>query len=254
MTTLKNCPFCEGVRLTEQDEIAEFNDRKNGVRLQYYKSLTSCLDCGERFEIPSQRAENSKRIAEARSVARGAPTAAEILALRKKWGLTIADAGALFGGGEIAFAKYEKGEIVPVQSMSKLLRLAIAGVIDQESLRELNSGAATNMQARSGRASLALVKPTESRDISPLKSPMPITLIDREKDKSFAVGDMTYVASEFSFTQPSADSSGRRFLVLNFVGMDNVVDTQAQTSTFSEVVYEASTEKRRVSAAKGQSK
>lgn len=140
MSTLVNCPFCESARLTEQDEIAEFNDRKNSVRLPYYKLLTECLDCNEHFESPAQRMENGKRIAEARSVARGAPTATQIRKLRQDWGMTIAEAGALFGGGEIAFAKYEKGEIVPVQSMSKLLRLAIANVIQPETLKALISG------------------------------------------------------------------------------------------------------------------
>lgn len=146
MSTLVNCPFCESTRLTEKDEIAEFNDRKNGARLTYYMLLTECSDCSERFESLPQRLENGKRIAAARSVARGAPTATQIRKLRQDWGITIAEAGALFGGGEIAFAKYEKGEIVPVQSMSKLLWLAIANVIQPETLKALISGRSPKMK------------------------------------------------------------------------------------------------------------
>jgi putative zinc finger/helix-turn-helix YgiT family protein len=255
MTTLINCPFCDGARLTEQDEIAEFNDRKNGLQLSYYKLLTKCLDCHERFEAPTQRAENGKRIADARSAARGAPTGAQIRALRKAWGLTIAEAGALFGGGEIAFAKYEKGEIVPVQSMSKLLRLAIQGLIELEALQGLNSVAATNMQAPSSRASLALIKPSKRPEISRVKPLFPITSIDGNENKSFSVVDSTYITLAFSSELPYAKANASGLVAApHRISNDTLEDNHALTSTFSDLIYDKSRQRRELSMPGGRKK
>ena len=217
MSTLINCPFCESARLTEQDEIAEFNDRKNGVRLPYYKVLTECLDCNERFESPAQRLENGNRITEARSVARGAPTAAEIRKLRTDWKLTIAQAGALFGGGEVAFAKYEKGVIVPVQSMSKLLRLAIAGVIKPESLHALSSGVFPAVGA-------TIIFPIAEQ-------------IDRSKWKRYATRANTVQPSTSPYLQADVSTA----VVMNIPERRNPVmtDNPLFSTPFSDVIYES---------------
>lgn len=224
MSTLINCPFCESTRLTEQDEIAEFNDRKNGVRLPYYKVLTECLDCSERFESPTQRLENGKRIAEARSVARGAPTAAEIRKLRKDWGMTIAEAGALFGGGEIAFAKYEKGEIVPVQSMSKLLRLAIANVIQPETLQALIAGTIPEMKAASARP---IANPIMAQS-APKRYPTHL--------KIAYSGKSSYVEANATTVAMSPDSAQIQSSVLT--------ESPLFSTAFNDRIYEESTRKR----------
>lgn len=46
--------------------------------------------------------------------------------MRKRVDLTQAEAGALLGGGPVAFSKYEHDDLVPDEAMSNLLRLAIA--------------------------------------------------------------------------------------------------------------------------------
>ena len=223
MSTLVNCPFCESARLTEQDEIAEFNDRKNGVRLPYYKVLTECLDCNERFESPAQRMENGKRISEARSVARGAPTATQIRKLRQDWGMTIAEAGALFGGGEIAFAKYEKGEIVPVQSMSKLLRLAIANVIQPETLKALISGTPHDMKASTAGSG---PKPTTSQFAVKLCAPA--------------------MKMVYSNKSPYVEGNGPNTIVVDSTKIQSSVltDNNVLISAFDDRIYDESARQR----------
>lgn len=223
MSTLVNCPFCESTRLTEQHEIAEFNDRKNGVRLPYYKLLTECSDCSERFEAPTQRLENGKRIAEARSVARGAPTATQIRKLRQDWGMTIAEAGALFGGGEIAFAKYEKGEIVPVQSMSKLLRLAIANVMQPETLKALISGTPPYVK---GSMAGSRPKPTTSQ---------------------FAVKPYAaHLKMVYSNKSPYVEGRGPNTIVVDSTKIQSSVltDNNALISAFDDRIYDESARQR----------
>ena len=223
MSTLVNCPFCESTRLTDQDEIAEFNDRKNGVLLPYYKLLTECSDCSERFESPTQRLENGKRIAEARSVARGAPTATQIRKLRQDWGMTIAEAGALFGGGEIAFAKYEKGEIVPVQSMSKLLRLAIANLIQPETLKALISGTSPEMKVSTAGSD---PKPTTPQCAVKLYTP--------------------HMKMVYSNKSPYVEGSGPNTIVVDSAKIQSSVltDNTVLISAFDDRIYDESTRQR----------
>ena len=50
-------------------------------------------------------------------------TGAEITALRAKYQLTQAQAARLFGGGPVAFSKYENDDVAQSEAMDALLRL-----------------------------------------------------------------------------------------------------------------------------------
>lgn len=54
------------------------------------------------------------------------PLGCEITAMRVRANLTQKDAGELFGGGPVAFSKYENDDLVPDDAMINLLKLAIA--------------------------------------------------------------------------------------------------------------------------------
>lgn len=68
----------------------------------------------------------------------GVPAPAEIRRIRRRLGLTQRRAGALLGGGERAFQKYESGDVVVSRPMANLLRLLdrdparLAEIADQE--------------------------------------------------------------------------------------------------------------------------
>ena len=50
---------------------------------------------------------------------------AEVQELRRKLGLSQAEAARVFGGGPVAFSKYENDEVTQSEAMDKLLRLAV---------------------------------------------------------------------------------------------------------------------------------
>lgn len=132
MTThLVLCPLCGEGHLTEQthdraSDIDGFRFVVRGLR----HSL--CDHCGETITTPEQSRHNKRAMIRARAqalaerhrVERLRP--ADILRIRKKFGLTQGQAARVFGGGPNAFGKYENADTAPSDGMEKLLRLADA--------------------------------------------------------------------------------------------------------------------------------
>lgn len=56
----------------------------------------------------------------------GLLTGAQIRTLRESLGLTQAQAARIFGGGPVAFSKYEHDDVTQSDAMDKLLRVANA--------------------------------------------------------------------------------------------------------------------------------
>jgi putative zinc finger/helix-turn-helix YgiT family protein len=134
------CPFCghDGLKQVEVPRVVQ--DVRTRAEYNMLAVETECGDCRERFVTPEQSDDNDVRLADAKGLAIGAPTREAIKELRKRWGITQEKAGALFGGGKVAFCKYENGTIVPTQSMSRLLALAVAGRIGKADLEDAAVG------------------------------------------------------------------------------------------------------------------
>jgi len=139
----KTCPFCQSTELTAAESVAEFNDRRKKQLLTVRLVHTECGNCEREFTTHAQGLENTVRIDAARRAAGGAPTADEIIEMREEMNLNQAEAGALFGGGPVAFSKYENDAIVPAQSMARLLSLAVARVISRLDLEQAANGTLT---------------------------------------------------------------------------------------------------------------
>lgn len=116
------CPICGEGELHPQV-------RKNPVA---YKGRTAELDlhgsfcdaCGsEQADVAQTRANKRLMIAFKKRVD-GLLIGAEVRALREKWGLSQAEAAQVFGGGPVAFSKYESDDVAQSEAMDKLLRLA----------------------------------------------------------------------------------------------------------------------------------
>lgn len=78
-----------------------------------------CLDCGDAVLDPDSY---DRYVAAGDGLVhsvnqRGTP---DLRRIRKKLGLTQAEAGRLFGGGVTAFSRYERGDIQPPQALSTL--------------------------------------------------------------------------------------------------------------------------------------
>lgn len=125
----ENCPLCgEGTLVPHQHERTSEIDGHKFIIRGFQHSI--CDHCHERVTTPAQSRHNKQLIIEARALAvaerdrnqRLSP--AGILAIRKKFGLTQAQAARVFGGGTNAFSKYENGEVTPSDGMEKLLRLS----------------------------------------------------------------------------------------------------------------------------------
>ena len=118
------CPSCEEGKLAAavySDTFQYNGDPIQVGNLECYR----CANCGEATFAPEQIRRNNARVADAKREADGLLTAAEIRQAREILQLSQHDAAIMFGGGQNAFSKYERGEVVQSASMDKLIRVAL---------------------------------------------------------------------------------------------------------------------------------
>jgi HTH-type transcriptional regulator/antitoxin MqsA len=104
---------------------------KNPVEYQGQSTLLDChysvCDfCGSEQADASQTRANKRNMIAFKKTVDGLLTGQEIKALRKRLGINQNQAALLFGGGPVAFSKYENDDVMQSESMDKLLRLADA--------------------------------------------------------------------------------------------------------------------------------
>lgn len=117
------CPMCNRGRLHAAERARTFEP--HGKRIEVRLQTMACDACCETVTNASQHAENLKALA-ARKVHYGnLLMGEEILALRKRYGLTQQQASKVFGKGKIAFSRYESETSYPDESTTLLLTLAI---------------------------------------------------------------------------------------------------------------------------------
>lgn len=99
---------------------------------QTYKHVTSELDlhysecdvCCSTTATSQQLRQNKRAMIGFQKEVDGLLSAAEIKKIRLSLGLSIKDAGAIFGGGPVAFSKYENDDLMQSLPMDSALRLA----------------------------------------------------------------------------------------------------------------------------------
>lgn len=84
-----------------------------------------CDACGSEQSDAGQLRTNKRAMAAFKKRVDGLLTGAEVRALREKLGLNQAEAAQVFGGGPVAFSKYESDDVAQSEAMDKLLRLAV---------------------------------------------------------------------------------------------------------------------------------
>lgn len=123
------CPLCDHGKLVERERSRDLEIDGFAYQVRGLKS-SECSDCGGVVTTLEQSRHNKRTMIEARAQAvaerdrsqRLMP--ADIVRIRKKLGLTQAQAARVFGGGINAFSKYENNEVEPSDGMEKLLRLS----------------------------------------------------------------------------------------------------------------------------------
>ena len=88
-----------------------------------------CRECGFDVVLPHQKRQNEARVRDEHRRIDGLLTGRQIKSIRRRLGLTQAQAARLMGGGNNAFSKYERGEITQSVAMNQLL-LVLAAVPD----------------------------------------------------------------------------------------------------------------------------
>lgn len=122
--TLPTCPLCEQGVLDEHEssKLAEYKGVQRPVPLYF----SCCSVCGTE-QANAKHLRANKRLMQAfKKEVDGLLTGAQIRQIRESFELTQADAAQVFGGGPVAFSKYESEDVAQSEGMDKLLRVAHA--------------------------------------------------------------------------------------------------------------------------------
>lgn len=120
----RSCPACGGAALAESTRERQFHPAKKTVTV--ILRVSQCPSCNFELINSEQRRENLQRLRERKSEYGPLLLGEEIVALRKRYGLTQKAAAKIFGKGLIAFSRYENEVTYPDATTTKLLKRAIA--------------------------------------------------------------------------------------------------------------------------------
>ena len=152
MNTQELCPLCGEGHVTLQVEQVE-NEYKGQKALlpQHFKQ---CNHCGSDFAGAAEAKLNKRALMAWRKQVDGLLTGREITALRTQYKLTQAQAAQLFGGGPVAFSKYENDDVAQSEAMDTLLRVvrrsaeAFRALLEEKGMPEVSAEVAqTNRPA-----------------------------------------------------------------------------------------------------------
>lgn len=121
MTEKLLCPLCEEGHTTlhcAQTEV-EYAGQKGVVETQFRR----CDMCESELVGDVEGRANKRAMIAFRKTVDGLLTGEEIRAIREKYRLTQTQAAQLFGGGPVAFSKYENDDVAHSEAMDNLLRL-----------------------------------------------------------------------------------------------------------------------------------
>ena len=118
------CPICgEGQLLSRVGKNAvEYKGHDAELDLHY----CVCDTCGSEQTDAVQLRDNKRAMIAFKKQIDGLLSGAEVRALREQLGISQAEAAKIFGGGPVAFSKYESDDVAQSEAMDKLLRLVVA--------------------------------------------------------------------------------------------------------------------------------
>ena len=122
--SLQLCDACCEGRLhpKSSNEAAENKD----IQGQFVIHYSVCDVCNAEIIDAADSLRNKREWVRLKKRVDNIPLGAEIMEMRRKHNLTQPIAAAIFGGGPVAFSKYENDDLIPDEAMVSLLKLAIA--------------------------------------------------------------------------------------------------------------------------------
>ncbi|WP_434462513.1 type II toxin-antitoxin system MqsA family antitoxin [Serratia plymuthica] len=118
------CPICGEGHLSPKISVRPFEYKGQVKSLPVH--YCECSFCGTDQASESELSFNKRTMNEFKKEVDGLLTGKEITELRRHWKLTQSDAAKIFGGGPVAFSKYESETVTQSVSMDKLLRVSMA--------------------------------------------------------------------------------------------------------------------------------
>jgi HTH-type transcriptional regulator/antitoxin MqsA len=114
------CPLCEQGNLHAESKLVEHEFGINKLSVAHH--IHWCDACGMEISTTSDLKQNARSMRSAQRESEGKLTGATIAAIRKRFNkLTQEMAGQIFGGGPVAFCKYENDDLAPSDAMENLL-------------------------------------------------------------------------------------------------------------------------------------
>jgi HTH-type transcriptional regulator/antitoxin MqsA len=121
MSAQELCPICGEGHVTAQVQMVENEYKGQKTHLPLHYKL--CDTCTSDFAGAAESKLNRRALMAWRKQVDGLLTGEEITALRRLYKMTQGQAAQLFGGGPVAFTKYENDDVVQSEAMDTLLRL-----------------------------------------------------------------------------------------------------------------------------------
>lgn len=123
------CPICEmGTLNTKiEKELHTYKDTSAELDLCY----SECDVCYSQTATSIQLRQNKRAMIKFQKEVDGLLSAVDVKYIRSSLGLSIKDAGAIFGGGPVAFSKYENDDLmqsIPMDSALRLVRSNPGGI------------------------------------------------------------------------------------------------------------------------------
>lgn len=115
------CPICGEGHLKQLVDKNPVEYKGHTTELNSYYSI--CDACGCEQASASQLRNNKRAMLAFKKEVDGLLTGEEIRKIRLLLGITQNEAATIFGGGSVAFSKYENNDVVQSVSMDKLLRV-----------------------------------------------------------------------------------------------------------------------------------
>ena len=121
MESKELCPICGEGHVSSHVEMvdSEYKGQTQSLPLHY----RLCDTCHSDFAGAPESKLNKRAVMAFRKSVDGLLTGADICAMRDKYKLTQGQAARLFGGGPLAFSKYENDDVAQSEAMDTLLRL-----------------------------------------------------------------------------------------------------------------------------------
>ena len=122
MTTLNLCPACGEGCLHVEDERITLSYKGTPYQIDTEHSVCDC--CGSEIVSDAQSKRNKRKVIAYQKEHDGLLTGKQVYAIRRQLDITQAEAAKIFGGGPVAFSKYEADDVTQSAVMDKMLRLA----------------------------------------------------------------------------------------------------------------------------------